>query len=95
MTTLAITDTRAELLRAIDNGKVTEDWYNDQPGEIRHGAQRGYVGTVVTGRVRVMKTAGLCETNPDDADFHVRGIRLTDAGRKALAEHDATTSRQP
>ncbi|MFF0822447.1 hypothetical protein ACFYUR_18960 [Micromonospora haikouensis] len=89
MPDLTITSTRAELLRAIDAGKVTEDWYNDQPGEILH---REYAGrtTRVTGKVRVMKTAGLCETDPDDNDMHVRRIRLTDDGRKALADYDAS-----
>ncbi|MEU7978291.1 hypothetical protein AB0B63_07135 [Micromonospora sp. NPDC049081] len=89
MTGLTITPTRAALLRAIDTGAVTEDWFTDEPGEIRQGAQGGHLGTVVTGKVRVMKTAGMCETDPEDDDFHVRGIRLTDAGRKALAEYDA------
>ncbi len=87
-TTLAITDTRAELLRAIDNDKVTEDWNNDQPGEIRNHEYAGRT-TRVTGKVRVMKTVGLCETHPDDADMHIRRLRLTDAGRKALADYDA------
>lgn len=95
MSTLTITTDRAELLRAIDNGKVTEDWYDDQPGTIRRDAFGGQQGTVVTGKVRAMKAAGLCETSPDDDDFHVRGIRLTDAGRTALADHDATADRQP
>lgn len=89
MADLTITGTRAELLRAIDGGHVTEDWYTDEPGEIRH---REYAGrtTRVTGKVRVMKVAGLCETDPADADLHLRGIRLTDAGRQALADYDAT-----
>ncbi len=88
MADLTITGPRAELLRAIDAEQVTEDWYTEEPGEIRQGAHGGRIGTVVTGRVRVMKAAGLCETDPADDDFHVRGIRLTDAGRKALADYD-------
>lgn len=92
MAELAITGARAELLRAIDAGRVTEDWYTDEPGEIRHGAQGGHVGTLVTGRVRVMKAAGLCETDPADDDFDVRGIQLTEAGRTALADYDAKAS---
>jgi hypothetical protein len=95
VTALTITNTRADLLHAIDAGKVTEDWYNDQSGTIRRDAFGGQQGTVVTGKVRVMKAAGLCETDPTDAGSHVRGIRLTDVGRKALAEHDATTGQQP
>ncbi|MEU8334767.1 hypothetical protein [Micromonospora tulbaghiae] len=88
MTALAITGARAELLRAIAAGKVTEDWFTDEPGEIRH---REYAGrdTRVTGKVRVMKSAGLCETDPADEDFHVRGIKLTEAGVRALAYYDA------
>lgn len=91
MTTLAITSARAELLRAIADCKVTEDWFTDEPGEIRHrDAGRD---TRVTGRVRVMKAAGLCETDPADEDFHVRGIKLTSAGEKALADYDAKATR--
>ncbi|MFD6565434.1 hypothetical protein [Micromonospora profundi] len=89
MAAFTLNESRADLLRAIDAGRVTEDWYNGEPGQIRQDAQSGKVGTVVTGKVRVMKAAGLCETNPADAGLHVRGIRITDAGRQALADYDA------
>ncbi len=35
-----------------------------------------------------MKDAGLVETDPNDDDMHVRLVRLTEAGEKALAEFD-------
>ncbi|MEV1013819.1 hypothetical protein AB0I89_24000 [Micromonospora sp. NPDC049801] len=89
MADLTITDGRADILRAIDAGTITEDWHADEPATIRLGAQGHHWGAVVTGKVRVLKTAGLCETDPADEDFHVRGIRLTDAGRQALADYDA------
>jgi hypothetical protein len=85
MPNLKMTETRIALLRAIADEKVWEDWYTDEPGEIRYHEYAGR-RTRVTGKVRVMKLDGLCETDPADGDLHIRRIRLTKAGAKTLAE---------
>ncbi|MEU0078486.1 hypothetical protein ABZY58_11370 [Micromonospora tulbaghiae] len=93
MPPLTITGDRAELLRAIAAGQVTEFWADDadQPSDI---TRQEYPGrrTRVTGKVKVMKTVGLCETDPADAELNTRRVKLTGAGEKALADYDANRS---
>lgn len=89
---LCPTLTRVCLLSAIDDGKVTEDWYTDEPGEIWHNEYPGR-RTKVTKKVREMKAVGWCRTDIADDDLHVRGIMLTPAGREVLAQHEEETTR--
>lgn len=91
MDDLKMTPARLQLLRAIGAGNVWEEWYNDEPGDVRRGEPVSNVR--VTGQVQAMKVAGLCHTDPADANFHVRGIALTDAGAQLLAAHDKETQR--
>lgn len=82
------TKTRVFLLADIRDGKVTEEWYDDddEPGTVwlyEYPGRR----TRVTGKVAEMKLAGWVETDPADDDLHVRGIRLKPAGEAVLAEH--------
>lgn len=88
---LKMTPARLALLRAIATDLVWEEWYNDEPGDIdlRVSVRKERV----TGRVRVMKIAGMCRTDPSDADLDVRRIVLTDAGAKVLASHDKEAQR--
>lgn len=91
MTALTITADRAELLRAIDNGKVKT---SRRSGETYHDEYAGR-RTRVTGKVKVMLLVRLVERVDHDDDRTDVDVRLTDAGRKALAEYDATAGRQP
>lgn len=90
--TLTITGPRAELLRAIADGKVWEYWDDYEPGEVTLEEAPGRRSRV-TRKVGVMKTIGLCETDPADIGLHSRSIKLTGAGEKALADYDAERNR--
>lgn len=90
MTVLTPTARRLDLLHAISNGRVVEDWYTDQPGIIRLYPDRSLAGRGrdVTGAVRSMKTAEWCRTNPADGHLHERLIVLTAAGQAVLDDNN-------
>jgi predicted MarR family transcription regulator len=101
MTTLTITDTRAELLRAIADPNIEvyaaiaalRGSWSTADVWIRRG---GSLEQKVTGKIRKLETAGLVKRGQPGARYHEpRHYTLTDAGRKALAEYDATTGQQP
>jgi len=90
MAELHPTPTRLALLASIDRGAVFEDWYAEiEPGEIRvHEFGRR---DRATAKVREMKAAGWCITDPAGEDLHVRRIVLTDIGRAVLEQNTGGT----
>jgi DNA-binding MarR family transcriptional regulator len=90
-TVLKPTPERIALMCSVEDGHVWEDWFSDEPGRIvRKVAARD---VTVTGKVRVLKTAGLCETSSDDDDLHGRRIVVTAAGREWLARAEQESNR--
>lgn len=97
MTALTITADRAELLRAVDNPDIEvyaaiaalRGSWSTADVWIRHdGSERK-----VTAKIGKLETAGLVKRGQPGARYHApRHYTLTDAGRKALAEYDATAT---
>lgn len=80
------TPARLALLRQMDDGNVWEDWTGGEPGEVRvHAFGRR---DRATAKVREMKSAEWCMTDPADDDMHWRRITLTVAGRAVLAQEE-------
>lgn len=85
------TPTRVELARSIAAGNVLEYWAAGEIGQIEEKAMGRW--WKVTGKVELMRSAGLCETHPDDVFMNARRTALTEAGEQWLAEHDREAGR--